>query len=101
MEKMLEEYWDSEKPATEEALLSEGRKENKNDAIMESRLDKVRKSTKDVITESRLDSEKSMYGGKIRNKAVVKNDVPPLEAKRLTAKPVMEDEKYKRANEKI
>jgi len=87
-------------PETEEGLLEKQRVNKDPEGITEALLEKVRKSTTDVVTEKRLDTEKPSYGCVNRCDALDGSQVPPLEKKRQASKDVMEKEKYEKANEK-
>lgn len=96
IEKMLEDYAAKYKDVlktvkTEEGLL-EKQRTGKTSDLTERLLDNKRTESSHMVTEKLLDSKKSLY-----NKHRVKgsdSEVPPLEAKRLSTKPVMEDEDY-------
>lgn len=84
---------------TEEGLLEDQRVGKDPNVTTERQLEKERSEARQVITEKRMDTEKAPFGG-VNRASVESGQVPPLEAKRLKTKPVMEDEKYRKANER-
>jgi hypothetical protein len=84
---------------TEEGLLDSERVGKDRHATIEKQLDDERSGTREAVTEKRMDTEKAPFGG-VNRASVESGNIPPLEAKRLKTKPVMEGEKYRRANEK-
>jgi Mg2+ and Co2+ transporter CorA len=96
IEKMLEDYTSKYKDVlksveTEEALL-ERQRTGKGSDLTERLLDNRRTESSHMTTEKLLDSKKSLYSKHRVERS--DSEVPPLEAKRLSTKPIMEDEDY-------
>jgi len=99
IEKMLEGYADKYNMGThvtEEAFLERQRTGVDSPKLTEDALEQVRAGTPDHAREGRSDGEKSLYSDH-RVDAFTGDETPKLEAKRLSQKPVMEDEKPKGA----
>lgn len=93
------ESYISDTSKTEEGLLDSQRTNKEQHATTEKQLDSERSDTREALTEKRMDTEKAPFGG-VNRASVESGNIPPLEAKRLKTKPVMEDEKYRKANER-
>jgi hypothetical protein len=102
LEDMLREDYSKyvEVGATEESALEDRRSGSASDTI-ECILEKNRKGNCHSTTEELLNTGKQKVGVKRRNPEASKGDIPMLEKARLSSdkNPVMEKEKYKKAND--
>jgi len=94
MEQMLEEHWKELTEGSEEKLLDSARSDKVREVTTEEQLADVREDTRQAVTEARMDTEKAPYDGVRRCDCLQGKEVTPLEQKRLTSKPVMEQEKH-------
>jgi len=101
IEKRLRDGYDNYIAAnkSKEGLLEEQRTGKSQTVTTEEQLESMRNGGNEDLTEKRMEDEKAPYGG-VNRSSVASGNIPPLEAKRLESKPVMEKEKYKPANDK-